>query len=183
MARAGKKNVPSSIFTCLKCGEMKVGKHTIKISKNRLDMGGLPITTPGGIGLVTAVADHVFSGITVTLVAGENLTSGQVCYLKSDGEMWLAKADAVLTAGSSMIGLATATINDGDSGVFLLKGFFQDASVYNMTPCKPQFISEATAGVITETPPSTVTNIVRIVGYSKTADIIYFDPDKCWVEV
>mgnify|MGYP001561198824 CR=1 FL=1 len=28
---------------CLKCGLLKVGTHTIRISKTRLDMGNLPI--------------------------------------------------------------------------------------------------------------------------------------------
>jgi len=42
-AKVGKKTVPSLIFTCLKCGEMKIGKYTIRMSRFRLDMGGLPI--------------------------------------------------------------------------------------------------------------------------------------------
>ncbi|MBI4064443.1 MAG: hypothetical protein HY401_09120 [Elusimicrobia bacterium] len=29
---------------CLECGLLKIGQQTIKISKNRLDMGNLPIT-------------------------------------------------------------------------------------------------------------------------------------------
>ena len=28
---------------CLDCGELKVGTHTIRISKNRIDMDGKPI--------------------------------------------------------------------------------------------------------------------------------------------
>lgn len=135
------------------------------------------------ITLNPAPADLAFSGIKVSLDAGESLTSGQICYLKSDGKMWLAKANAEATSGTCLIALATATIGANNTGVFLLKGFFQNATLFNMTPCKPQFISAATGGAITETAPNTATNIVRIVGYSKTADIIYFDPDKTYLEI
>jgi len=37
------KTIATSLFTCLKCGLLKIGKHTIRISKSRLDMGNLPI--------------------------------------------------------------------------------------------------------------------------------------------
>lgn len=37
------KLIKTSVFACLECGELKVGTHTIRISKNRLDMGNLPI--------------------------------------------------------------------------------------------------------------------------------------------
>ena len=43
LGRVGKKTIATSLFTCLKCGEMKVGKRTIRISRFRLDMGHKPI--------------------------------------------------------------------------------------------------------------------------------------------
>ena len=43
MAKAGKKTLPSLVNVCLKCGELKVGQRTIRMSRYRLDMGGLPI--------------------------------------------------------------------------------------------------------------------------------------------
>lgn len=44
VAKEGGQLIPSLVSTCLKCGVLKVGTRTIKISKNRLDMGGKPIT-------------------------------------------------------------------------------------------------------------------------------------------
>lgn len=44
MAQKGKKVIAVPLAKiCLKCGEMKVGIRTIKISRFRLDMGDLPI--------------------------------------------------------------------------------------------------------------------------------------------
>ena len=44
LAQKGKKIIPVvSAKICLKCGLLKVGARTIKISRYRLDMGDLPI--------------------------------------------------------------------------------------------------------------------------------------------
>lgn len=42
-AKVGEKTVPTLIFTCLQCGDLKVGTQTIRISRNRLDMDEKPI--------------------------------------------------------------------------------------------------------------------------------------------
>ncbi len=50
MAQRGKKviAVPSAKI-CLKCGLLKVGTRTIRISRFRLDMGSLPIKSAGKV--------------------------------------------------------------------------------------------------------------------------------------
>lgn len=47
MTKVRGKTVPSLIRTCLRCGELKVGQKTIRISKNRLDMDNKPIKNVG----------------------------------------------------------------------------------------------------------------------------------------
>lgn len=47
LARAGKKTTPSLARVCLKCGELKIGEKTIRISRDRLNMGGLRIENLG----------------------------------------------------------------------------------------------------------------------------------------
>ena len=37
----------SNLKVCLKCGQLRVGKKTIRISKDRIDMGGKPIREVG----------------------------------------------------------------------------------------------------------------------------------------
>lgn len=43
----GKKVVSTALYTCLSCGQLKVGTRTIRISQYRLDMGSNPIKSLG----------------------------------------------------------------------------------------------------------------------------------------
>jgi hypothetical protein len=44
LAKRGDKLIPLSVLkVCLKCGMLKVGKKTIRISRFRIDMGNKPI--------------------------------------------------------------------------------------------------------------------------------------------
>lgn len=123
----------------------------------------------------TLETDHTISGITCVGTAGENLVFPNVCYLKSaDGKFWKAKADAAGTTFGIMA-LATATIASGASGVFLLIGFVRDDN-WNWTKTEEIYVSEATAGAITQTAPSASTNQIRQVGNALTADIMWFAP-------
>ena len=55
LARKGKKNIPVSLLrVCLKCGMFKIGKHTIRISKDRLDMDAKPIKNAGKVLIVAS---------------------------------------------------------------------------------------------------------------------------------
>jgi len=179
MAQVGKKNVPTSLLTCLKCGEMKVGKHTIRISKYRLDMGGLPITNIGGIALAATLSgDGTYSGITITGTAGATLSFGDLCYLNNDDSRW-ELADANLSDGyDAMLGICVLAGNDGDATRMLLFGNVRaDTAFPSLTIGKPAYISE-TAGDIVVSAPTTADVCVRIVGYALTADELFFNPEK-----
>lgn len=126
--------------------------------------------------------DHLWNGNVMILTAGENVVLGDVCYLKSDGKFWKAKADAEATADTMLV-ISTATISANATGVFMLEGFIRDDSLYNMTVGKKQYISAATGGAITETAPATSTNIVRIIGYGYSADVLYFKPSGTYITV
>ena len=53
VAQKGKKIVPVALLrVCLKCGTLKVGIHTIRISKDRLDMDSKPIKNAGKVLIV-----------------------------------------------------------------------------------------------------------------------------------
>jgi hypothetical protein len=48
VAKKGKKIFPvSNLKVCLKCGQFKVGRRTIRISKDRIDMDGKEIRNLG----------------------------------------------------------------------------------------------------------------------------------------
>ena len=45
------------------------------------------------------------------------------------------------------------------------------------------WVSNSTAGLITSTKPTTSGNIVQMIGYAVSADVIYFNPQYVWVQV
>ena len=49
VARDGKNFIDAPLWVCSKCGTLKIGKHTIRISRYRLDMGNLPIKNASAV--------------------------------------------------------------------------------------------------------------------------------------
>jgi hypothetical protein len=76
-------------------------------------------------------ADHGYSGLIFTGIAGENLAIGNVCYLDTTTGYW---KKALADAAATMIGraVATGTINSGASGAFLRYGYLRDDSWTNL---------------------------------------------------
>ncbi|MBI4708255.1 MAG: DUF2190 family protein [Candidatus Omnitrophica bacterium] len=138
--------------------------------------------------ITSTPADTTYSGTAAAFTAGENLTRGQLVYYKSDGKVWKAKADA--TSTMTCMGIVTADASADASVVILLDGFIKDATLWNFTSGGQAsaaagliYVSEATAGLATQTKPSTATNIVQIVGFAIDADTIRFSPDKTYITV
>ncbi|OGO03989.1 MAG: hypothetical protein A2Y91_03420 [Chloroflexi bacterium RBG_13_54_8] len=128
-----------------------------------------------------AVGDHTYSCAEVdSQTAGENLVFGEVCYMKSDGKLWKAKADAVATMPG--IAIALATIAADAPGLFAYSGKIRD-DTWNWTIGKIIFVSAGTGGALTETAPAVATNFVQPVGVAFTADIILMKPSLEMVEV
>jgi len=168
------KSVPTSLFTCLKCGDLKVGSRTIKISRFRLDMGNLPIKSVSTVGINESLAsDHTASGIIVSMTAGENLVFGDIVYFKSDGKCWKANATGGSAAYPSM-GMAIATISASAAGDILLHGTARDDS-WAWTVGGVVYLS-TTAGAATQTQPSATNDVIQVLGIATNADRIYFNP-------
>lgn len=49
LGKLGEENIPTSLFVCLNCGQLKIGTKTIRISKYRIDMGGGQIKNASAI--------------------------------------------------------------------------------------------------------------------------------------
>jgi hypothetical protein len=90
---------------------------------------------------VSPSTDHSGSGIKTTLTAGEAVTIGQVCYVKSDGKAWLAKGDASTTMPGCVVALGSISANG--SGAFLGRGIVRDDS-WSWTVGGLLYISAAT---------------------------------------
>jgi len=140
--------------------------------------------------LVDAVlgTDATWTGPTQVITAGEELTIGEVAYLKSDGKYWLADADAEATADTKLV-MATATIAADATGLVLLPSALSfmrvDATTeWTVTGAGDVMFLSLTAGELTnDVSAYTTLDIVRICGYMETATILNFDVDKTYIEV
>ncbi|MFA9227987.1 MAG: capsid cement protein [Agathobacter rectalis] len=115
--------------------------------------------------------DLVASGQTTQLTAGEDLVFGDLVYVKSDGKMGKADADAIAT--SYCVAMALGTIANNAIGTFLLRGFVRN-DAWNWTVGQPIYLS-GTAGASTQTAPSGTLKCVLYVGMAMNADRMYFD--------
>src|SRR3989344_1335155 len=171
------KTVPTSLFTCLKCGDLKVGEETIKISRFRLDMGELPINSAAGIQLMeTPTANQTASGFIVSMTYGESITIGDLLYFTSSGTV--KQADANGTSTYPVMGLALATASSGSNSV-LLHGIYKDTTKWtggtNLTVGGVCYLS-TTAGGTAQTKPSALNDVIQVVGVAINASRIYFKP-------
>src|SRR3989338_4866796 len=171
------KTVPTSLFTCLKCGDLKVVEETIKISRFRLDMGELPINSVAGIKLMeTPTTNQTASGLIVSMTYGESITIGDLLYFKSDGKVY--QADANGTSTYPVMGLALATASSGSNNV-LLHGIYKDTTKWtggtNLTVGGVCYLS-TTAGGTTQAQPGTINDVIQVVGVATAANVIYFNP-------
>lgn len=113
-----------------------------------------------------------------SFTAGENLVNGDLTYYKSDGKFWKVDADAEVTS-KGRLAIAQETISADAAGLFLLKG---SHTTSGLTVADELFVS-TTAGTWTNTKPSATADIVRLIGYSISTTVLFFDPDKTYIEI
>lgn len=129
----------------------------------------------------TPNSDHSANGPkTSTFNAGESVTVMDLVYLKSDGEWWKTDADAEATAGG-LLAISLETKSDGQAMSVALPGSFVRDDTWNWTVGATLYIDTATAGGITATQPSGTDDVIRVVGFAVTADVIYFNPSPDYI--
>jgi len=127
-------------------------------------------------------ADHSWDGIKSVFTAGTTLAFGDAVYIKSDGNLGLAKADAIATA--QVIGICADTaINNGATGNILVYGTIEDASFALGPTGSNVFLSNATAGGLTAATATTSTHVIKIVGVVVDLDIVFVRPDNTTIEI
>jgi len=125
-----------------------------------------------------AGSDLGSAGLKTTLTAGENLVFGDIGYVKSDGKIWKADADAIAT--SSALFFCLATIAADAAGAFLALGFVRNDG-WTWTVGGLIYLS-TTAGGMTQTAPSGTDDVIQVVGVATHADRMYFYPQLVQVE-
>lgn len=146
-----------------------------------VEAAGLALASGKNVKVIQALtADHTWSGLTAVMTAGIALVRPQAVYVGGDSKM--EKALATGAATMPAIALATGTIAEDAAGEFLLQGFFRD-DTWDWTIGGLLYISEDTAGALTQELPAASGEQVQVVGVAITADIIYFNPSFELVEI
>jgi hypothetical protein len=114
-------------------------------------------------------SDHTATGVVISIASGESVAAFNSVYIRSDGEVGPADADAASTMPA--IGVALEAKGDGEATKILIAGVLRD-DTYNFTPGADLFIG-TTAGQITATAPSGSGDTVQKIGVALTADSIY----------
>jgi hypothetical protein len=144
------------------------------------------ITATGGniIGNKLYDIDQEYSGDVVSFGTGPGGVNGDIVqgelYCLDSSQHW-EKADAdTLATSAGMLGIAIAD----DDPTFLVKGIIGNTAFAGFTTGQVLYV-HTTPGDVTNTAPSDNTEVVRVVGYAIDGGnrIIYFDPDKTWVQV
>lgn len=130
----------------------------------------------------TPNTDHSSNGPTTnTFNAGETVTVMDLVYMHSDGEWHLTDADAAATA-QGMLAISLESKTDGQAMKVALPNSFVRDDTWNWTVGATLYVG-LTAGQITATAPSATDDVVRIVGWAVTADVIWFGPSSDYATV
>ncbi len=176
-----KRSVPTSLFTCLMCGDLKVGVQTIKISKSRLDMGELPINSVAGIKLMNPPSvNNTASGLIVTAIVDTNAQGiGAPLFMSADGH--LDTTSALTNATSPCVALAMET-GIGSKRILVHGVLRVNAWNWTVGPGASSLIYISTStGALTQAQPSTAGQIIQPVGWALSADSIYFSPSMIYL--
>lgn len=176
-----KKSVPTFLFTCLRCGDLKVGTQTIKISRFRLDMGELPINSVAGIKLMNEpTVDTTASGLIITAVVDTNAQGiGAPLYMAADGHFDTTNATSSATSPCMALAMETGT----GSKKVLVHGILRvDAWNWTVGPGTSSLIYISTStGTLTQTQPSGTDQVIHPVGWALSDDSIYFAPSMMYL--
>jgi len=129
----------------------------------------LPMSGSGGGNwgaVINGLTNQLDKGFEVTLVAGEAIKAWDAVYLKNDGKMWKAKADAVSTLPA--IGVVPADVAISAQGKVRLFGWidYDDTSKTALTATRGDeiYVSNTVAGELTTTAPT----LAQLIGIAKT---------------
>ncbi len=106
-----------------------------------------------------------------TITAAENLSAGDLVYLNASGQALKADANTVTKMA---VGFVLASISSAASGTVYFDGTI--TGLTSLTQGAPYFLSAASAGAITATPPSGAGDIVQPIGWAVSATELTFNP-------
>ncbi len=141
----------------------------------------------------STIEEYGFTGeVLSSQTAGQDLTEGNVCYLRTNGTWYKANSSQVAT-GDGMLGIAlNSAVASGDVDILIRGVIGTNNSILTSVSSgigQPIYLA-TTAGTMSTTAPSSQNNIVRILGYylslvtgQTTKYVISFNPDSIWLEL
>lgn len=134
--------------------------------------------------LLSSLSDGQYSGITEAGSAGEALAFGELVRLDSTSGRWKLAAASAASSARGKLGIClVGASGDGQPTLVLLWGKVRaDTAFPSLTAGEPVFMS-ATAGDITQTPPTGSGNIIRVLGQANAERELFFCPSPDWFEL
>lgn len=152
-----------------------------------VEAAGVDLASGKNIHILLALTSNLhYSGITTTGTVGDvgGVIIGDVLrHDQSENKWYKADADEVATS-DGLLTMATTTIAQDASGILLLEGSIRyDTWDWTIDDSLRHLYIHTTGGSPTQTAPSGDADVVRVIGYPVTADILYFKPDNTYVVV
>lgn len=125
------------------------------------------------------------SGDIVSVVFGEAVAFGDVCYIDTAQNEWMKALGTNAAVKHPVAGIALETKTNGQTGKLLLRGTIRDDTIFAAAGAGDLcFLSDGTAGDVLYAAPSDSGDIVQILGFVLVAaTTIFFNPDYTYVEV
>jgi hypothetical protein len=125
-------------------------------------------------------SDHTANGRTTSIFnLGATIALMDLVYLGSNSKWLLTDANAASTS-TSLLGICLAGGVDTNTTTVALGGSFVRDDTWNWTPGAILYVG-TTPGSITATAPSGTDDVIRVIGYAVTADVIWFSPSEAWI--
>lgn len=124
--------------------------------------------------------DLISNGIIISATVDTNAEGiGAPLFMAADGHFDTADADADTTAPCVALALETGT---GTKKVLLYGVIRNDAWNWTIGPGKASLIYlSTTVGTLTQTQPTGTNNVVQIVGWAISADVMFFNPQLNYI--
>ncbi|MCK9629705.1 MAG: hypothetical protein M0R37_14090, partial [Bacteroidales bacterium] len=148
------------------------GQAMVDAATDGITLNGVLNVGENSILLKSGLSDLEWTGITEAGTAGASLAFGDLVYLNNEDSKWELADAGEADAYDKKVGICVLTAAENAATEVLLFGKVRcDALFPTMTVGNPVYMSD-TAGDITGSAPANA----RIVGYSSTADELFFCP-------
>jgi len=124
--------------------------------------------------------DHSAEGDREAVTVGEAVSIGDTLYGQTDGKYWLADASSETTSKGRLV-MAIESKSADQSCTVLLYGKLRDDS-WSWTPGSILYVSPTPGGPTTIMPSGTG-EIMRIIGHTHAAKIVFFNPEQAYLEI